>query len=69
MIAGKPTRTVVKTLKAAGWSSLRTKGSHSRWVCASGRHKVTVPDGHPQISFGVLKQITAALDECDCTKE
>ncbi|MGU3438286.1 type II toxin-antitoxin system HicA family toxin [Actinomycetes bacterium M1A6_2h] len=63
MVSDQPTRTVVKALKAAGFSSVRTVGSHSTWVSVDGRVKVTVPDGHRTISPGVYRKILAAIKE------
>jgi predicted RNA binding protein YcfA (HicA-like mRNA interferase family) len=66
VIAEQPTRTVVKRLTAAGWSALRTRGSHTQWACPTGAHQVTVPDGHRTLSPGVVRVITKAMDGCDC---
>jgi predicted RNA binding protein YcfA (HicA-like mRNA interferase family) len=63
MVTEQPTRKVVKALKAAGFSSVRTVGSHSTWVSAGGAVKVTVPDGHRTISPGVYRKILAAMKE------
>nr|WP_181715717.1 type II toxin-antitoxin system HicA family toxin [Cryobacterium sp.]QJS06163.1 toxin HicA [Cryobacterium sp.] len=63
MVTEQPTRKVVKELKAAGFSSVRTVGSHSTWVSADGAVKVTVPDGHRTISPGVYRKILAAMKE------
>lgn len=68
MIAGKPSREVIRMLGRAGWTAVRTRGSHTRWACPSGGHWVTVPDGHKTISPGVLRQIHQAMDRCDCTE-
>ncbi|MDV6261945.1 type II toxin-antitoxin system HicA family toxin [Rhodococcoides yunnanense] len=54
---------MVKALKAAGFTSARTVGSHSTWVSADGAVKVTVPDGHRTISPGVYRKILAAMKE------
>lgn len=63
MVTEQPTRKVVKALRAAGFSSVRTVGSHSTWVSADGVVKVTVPDGHRTISPGVYRKILAAMKE------
>tara|TARA_B100000745_G_C19901451_1_gene302007 strand:- start:115 stop:315 length:201 start_codon:yes stop_codon:yes gene_type:complete len=63
MIAEQPTRKVVKALKAAGFTPVRTVGSHTMWVSADGTVKVTVPDGHRTISPGVYRKILAAMKE------
>ncbi|OAK54012.1 type II toxin-antitoxin system HicA family toxin [Rhodococcoides kyotonense] len=63
MVTEQPTRKVVKELKAAGFFSVRTVGSHSTWVSADGAVKVTVPDGHRTISPGVYRKILAAMKE------
>ena len=53
MVTEQPTRKVVKALKAAGFTSVRTDGAV----------KVTVPDGHRTISPGVYRKILAAMKE------
>lgn len=63
MVTEQPTRKVVKALKAAGFTSVRTVGSHSTWVSADGAVKVTVPDGHRTISPGVYRKILSAMKE------
>lgn len=63
MVTEQPTRKVVKALKAAGFTSVRTVGSHSTWVSVDGAVKVTVPDGHRTISPGVYRKILAAMKE------
>ncbi|MDJ0363116.1 type II toxin-antitoxin system HicA family toxin [Rhodococcus sp. H29-C3] len=63
MVTEQPTRTVVKELKAAGFSPARTVGSHTTWVSADGEVKVTVPEGHRKISPGVYRKILEAMKE------
>ncbi|MDJ0362306.1 type II toxin-antitoxin system HicA family toxin [Rhodococcus sp. H29-C3] len=63
MVTEQPTRKVVKALKAAGFTSVRTVGSHSTWVSANWTVKVTVPEGHRTISPGVYRKILAAMKE------
>lgn len=69
MVSEQPTRKVVREFLAAGWSSARTRGSHSTWKCATGRHSATLPDGHKTISPGVYRKAKAKLNQCTCTKE
>lgn len=67
MISEQPTRKIVKELKAAGWSPLRSgTGSHTRWQCRSGAHLLTEPDGHKTISPGVVRNIRQAIAQCAC---
>ncbi len=44
-------------------------GSHTVWACRTGRHQVTVPDGHTTISAGVRRTIEKATTGCDCKEE
>ncbi|MET8779642.1 type II toxin-antitoxin system HicA family toxin [Nocardia sp. NPDC050713] len=70
MIAEQPTRKVLKALKAAGWSKLRDgAGSHTIYGCRTGKHDVSVPDGHTTISPGVARSIYKAVGSCDCPEE
>lgn len=63
MVAAQDTRKVVKMLKQAGFSPIRSgSGSHTIWGHADGR-KVTVPDGHRTISAGVYRKILATVKE------
>ncbi|TWD79045.1 putative RNA binding protein YcfA (HicA-like mRNA interferase family) [Kribbella amoyensis] len=50
-----PTRKVVKAFKDAGWKRLRTVGSHSIYGCPCGDHSFSLPDGHREISPGVVR--------------
>lgn len=65
MVGEQPTRTVTREFKRAGWSSIRTRGSHSVWACPTSEHKFTLPDGHRTISPGVYRKALAALKGCD----
>ncbi|WP_199856909.1 type II toxin-antitoxin system HicA family toxin [Nocardia suismassiliense] len=70
MIAEQPTRKVLKGLKAEGWSRLRDgAGSHTIYGCRTGKHDVSVPDGHKSISPGVVRTISKAVASCDCPEE
>lgn len=63
MVAAQDTRKVVKMLKAAGFSPLRSgSGSHTIWGHEDGR-KVSVPDGHRTISAGVYGKILKKVKE------
>jgi len=67
MIAEQPTRKVIKQLHAAGFTRVRdAKGSHSKWACPTGKHAVTIPDGHKTISPGVLRNVNKVIASCDC---
>lgn len=69
MISEAPTRVLVKKLRTAGFVPRPGKGSHSEWICPSGQHHISVPDGHKTISPGVHRKVLRALDDCDCNKE
>ncbi|WP_448222797.1 type II toxin-antitoxin system HicA family toxin [Gordonia iterans] len=70
MIASQPTRTTVKRLKKAVFTRTDGKGSHATYRCPHGRVPVTVPDGHREISPGVLRKILKAIEDCqaNCPK-
>lgn len=63
MVTEMTTRKVVKLLVEAGWTRVRTAGSHSVWSSADGTRSVTVPDGHRVVSPGVVRQVVKALAE------
>lgn len=65
MVSGQPTRKVVKAFKDAGWRRTRTEGSHSLYEYSSGQHAFTLPDGHREISPGVMRQVGTAIAECE----
>ena len=69
MIAPRPTRQVIAQLRKLGWAPGRTVGSHTMWFCPTDLHQVSVPDGHREISPGVLRKINSATAGCDCAKE
>lgn len=63
MVAEQNTRKVVKELRQAGFTPLRSgSGSHTIWGHPDGR-KVTVPDGHRTITPGVYRKILATMKE------
>jgi predicted RNA binding protein YcfA (HicA-like mRNA interferase family) len=62
VIAEQPTRKVTRELRAAGFTPVRTVGSHTRWEHPSGV-AISVPDGHRTISPGVYRNILKALKE------
>ncbi|GAB09002.1 hypothetical protein GOARA_026_00320 [Gordonia araii NBRC 100433] len=62
MIGEAPTRTIIKRLKAAGFSPRNAIGSHTVWVSPSGNYKVSLPDGHRTISPGVHRQVNKAIE-------
>lgn len=68
VISEEPTRKTVKRLTQAGWVRGRREGSHSVWICANGKHKVSVADGHRMTSAGMVRKIDAALASCTCDK-
>jgi predicted RNA binding protein YcfA (HicA-like mRNA interferase family) len=52
----------VALLKLKGWVVVRTNGSHSVWRSPEG-HTFTLPDGHREISPGVVRNLLRALEE------
>jgi predicted RNA binding protein YcfA (HicA-like mRNA interferase family) len=65
MVSELPTRKVVKAFKDAGWRRVRTVGSHSVYDCSCGHHSFSLPDGHRNISAGVVRKVNNALAECE----
>ena len=61
MVSEEPTRKLVKRLKEAGFTPVRTVGSHTTYV--NGSIQVVVPDGHRTISPGVVRQVNKAIQE------
>lgn len=60
MIAEQPTRKILKLLRAAGFEPQRTEGSHTFWTGPNGA-MVSVPDGHKNISPGVVRKVHKAI--------
>jgi predicted RNA binding protein YcfA (HicA-like mRNA interferase family) len=69
VVSELPTRKVVKAFKDAGWKRVRTEGSHSVYECRCGKHSFTLPDGHRQISPGVVRKVNGALASCQGESE
>jgi predicted RNA binding protein YcfA (HicA-like mRNA interferase family) len=65
MVSEQPTRKMVRLFARAGWTPLRTSGSHTVWGCPCGKHRFSLPDGHRTISAGVSGKALKALDECE----
>lgn len=65
MVSEQPTRKVVKAFKGAGWKRTRTEGSHSVYECSCGQHTFSLPDGHREISPGIVRKADKARAECD----
>ena len=63
MVGEQPTRKVVAALRDAGFSPLRTVGSHTVW--AKGQVSISVPDGHRTISPGVVRKVRKAIEEAE----
>ncbi|CAN5266139.1 hypothetical protein BH11ACT3_BH11ACT3_20480 [soil metagenome] len=61
MVSEEPTRKLVRRLRDAGFTALRTVGSHT--ICGKGTVTVSVPDGHKTISPGVVRQVNTAIEE------
>lgn len=64
MVKAEPTRSVVKRLKAAGFTRISTDGRHSKWAHPSGV-RISVPDSHRTISPGVVRKINKAIEESE----
>jgi predicted RNA binding protein YcfA (HicA-like mRNA interferase family) len=64
MVSEQPTRKMVREFKDAGWSPVRTVGSHTVYECATGEHSFSLPDGHKTISPGVVRKARQALTNC-----
>ncbi|MFA1701654.1 type II toxin-antitoxin system HicA family toxin [Mycobacterium intracellulare] len=64
MVKEEPTRSVVKRLKAAGFTRVSTDGRHSKWQHSSGVW-VPVPDSHRTISPGVVRKINQAIEQTE----
>ncbi|MDQ1113918.1 putative RNA binding protein YcfA (HicA-like mRNA interferase family) [Microbacterium testaceum] len=62
MVSEQPTPKVVKMMRKAGWTPLRTVGSHTVWESPEGA-KFTLPDGHRTISPGVYRNLLKAMGE------
>lgn len=66
MVSDESTRKMVKALTKAGWVKHRTVGSHSAWACPTGTHTLSVVDGHPMMSPGMVRKVRTAIIQCDC---
>jgi predicted RNA binding protein YcfA (HicA-like mRNA interferase family) len=64
MVSEEPARKMVKELQKAGWSALRTDGSHTVYGCSCGQHRFSLPDGHRTISPGVVRKCRKAITDC-----
>jgi predicted RNA binding protein YcfA (HicA-like mRNA interferase family) len=64
MVSEQPTRKMVKELTGAGWTALRTVGSHTIYGCGCGGHTFSLPDGHKTISPWVVRKCRNAIEEC-----
>lgn len=64
MVSEQPSRKMVGRFQEAGWSPVRTVGSHTVWRCGCGRHQFTLPDGHRTISPGVVAKADRILTAC-----
>lgn len=64
MAKEEDTRSVIKRLRAAGFTRTSTDGRHSRWTHRSGVW-VPVPDSHRTISPGVVRKINKAIKESE----
>lgn len=58
----------MKRLRKAGWTPIRTTGSHTLFKCGCGGHTMTVPDGHRMISPGVHNKVAKAMQACEEAK-
>jgi len=62
MAADQPTRDVVKMLRKAGWTRVRSVGSHTTWIGPHGT-LFSLADGHRTISPGVYRQLLKAMED------
>ncbi|PWV78007.1 hypothetical protein DFR69_103613 [Nocardia neocaledoniensis] len=71
VIAPEPTRTTLKRLVAAGFTSRPGKGSHTMWICRHRVITVTVASGHNSQSPGMVRTVNKAIAHCtqQCTEE
>ncbi|OBG23971.1 hypothetical protein A5765_18070 [Mycolicibacterium celeriflavum] len=53
---------LVKRLRAAGFTPIDAKGSHTKWTHPSGVH-VVVPTGHRTISPGIVRKVDKAIEQ------
>jgi predicted RNA binding protein YcfA (HicA-like mRNA interferase family) len=65
VVSELPARRMVKAFRDAGWTPMRTVGSHTIWKCGCGKHQFTLPDGHRTISPGVVGKAMKALTQCE----
>lgn len=62
MVSEQDTRKVVKMLRGAGWTPLRTVGSHTTWKGPNGT-TFSLPDGHRKVSPGVYRELLKKMKE------
>lgn len=61
-MSSESTKKVIAMLRSAGWAPRRSVGRHTVWKGPNGT-QFTLPDGHRQISPGVLRKLLAAMKE------
>jgi predicted RNA binding protein YcfA (HicA-like mRNA interferase family) len=54
---------MVKELKGAGWTELRSDGRHTVYGCPCGKHIFPLPQSHKTISPGVVGKMRKAIKE------
>ncbi len=59
------TRKMVKELRDADWSAIRSDGRHTVYGCSCGRHRIAVPDSHRMQSAGLVRKIRQAITTCE----
>jgi len=63
MVSEQPTRKMVKELKDAGWTVIRSDGRHTVYGCPCGKHTFPLPQSHKTISAGVVRKCRKAIEE------
>jgi predicted RNA binding protein YcfA (HicA-like mRNA interferase family) len=62
MVSEEVTRTVIKRLKAAGFTLVSTDGRHAKWRHPSGAW-VPLPQSHKTISPAVVRKVNRAIEQ------
>lgn len=57
-------RELVREFEVAGWSAVRSRGSHVMFKCSCGVHQFVIPAGHKQVSGGIAHGGRKILKEC-----
>ena len=63
MVSDEPRATMVRELRAAGWTLIRSDGKHDVYGCPCGAHIAPLPR-HRTISPGVVASIRRVIRRC-----